>query len=53
MNELLTLSALDQAALIARGELSSEELTRLYLDRIARLDPALHAFTDVFRRRAQ
>ncbi len=52
MNELLTKSALEQAALIAKGELSSEELTRLYLDRIARLDPALHAFTDVFRRRA-
>jgi amidase len=52
MNEILSKSALAQAKLIATGELSSEELTRLYLDRIARLDPALHAFTDVFRRRA-
>jgi amidase len=52
MNEILAKSALEQAALVASGELSAEELTRLYLDRIARLDPALHAFTDVFRRRA-
>ncbi len=50
MNETLsrtnmhTLTALDQAALIARGEVSSEQLTRAYLDRIAAFDGAIGAF---------
>jgi amidase len=52
MNELLRASALEQARLIREGKLSSEELVRLYLERIERLNPNLQAFTDVFRRRA-
>src|SRR3954468_20076772 len=40
------------AQLIRSGELSSRELTQLYLDRIARLDPALHAYRIVFAERA-
>src|SRR5262245_7341768 len=50
--DLLADSALDQAERIRRGEISSLELTRLYLERIGRLDPALHAFVRVHRRRA-
>lgn len=52
MDEVLDGSALDQARLIRKGDLSSEELVRAALDRIARLNPRLHAFVDVFRRRA-
>jgi amidase len=49
---LLDLSALEQAALIRQRKLSSEELTRLYLARIETLNPDLHAFVRVHRRRA-
>lgn len=52
MDDVLDRSALAQAQLIRDGKLSSEELVRGYLDRIARLNPTLHAFVDVFRRRA-
>lgn len=51
-NDVLAATALEQAALIRRRALSSEELTRLYLDRIDRLDSRLNAFVSVFRRRA-
>ena len=37
-------SALEHAAAIGRGDYSSEELTRLYLDRIERLNPELNHF---------
>ena len=37
-------SALDQAAAVRRREVSSTELTRAYLERIDRLNPALNAF---------
>lgn len=40
------------AELIAAGELSSRELTELFLGRIARLDPLLNAFRVVLRERA-
>jgi aspartyl-tRNA(Asn)/glutamyl-tRNA(Gln) amidotransferase subunit A len=36
-----------QADLIARGDVSPVELVELYLGRIARLDPALHAYITV------
>lgn len=52
-NDLLTATALEQADLVRRRAVSSEELTGLYLDRIDRLDPDLHAFVSVFRRRAR
>ena len=40
------------ADLIAAGELSSRELTELFLARIARLDPRLNAFRVVFAEHA-
>src|SRR5271157_680487 len=41
-----------QAELIAASEISSRELVELYLERIARLDPALNAFRVVMGERA-
>jgi amidase len=41
-----------QAELIASGEVSSRELTELYLERIERLDPRLNAFRVVLAERA-
>lgn len=41
-----------QAWLIASGELSSRELTQLYLERVARLDPRLNAFRVVLAEQA-
>lgn len=51
-SELFEASALEQAEWIRRREISSLELTRAYLERIARLNPTLHAFVRVHRRRA-
>ncbi len=48
MAALLDLSAVAQATLLRRRELSSEELVRLYLDRIQRLNPVLHSFVEIF-----
>jgi len=47
-SRLLELSALAQARLVARREVSSEELTRLYLARIDELNPLLQAFVRVW-----
>jgi amidase len=44
MSELLSLSALEQARLIAARRISAEELVRHYADRVARLNPRLWAF---------
>ena len=41
-----------QAELVRAGEVSSRELTELYLDRIARLDPRLNAFRVVLAEEA-
>jgi aspartyl-tRNA(Asn)/glutamyl-tRNA(Gln) amidotransferase subunit A len=41
------LSMVAQSRLLARGEVSSRELTQACLDRIAALDPALNAFINV------
>src|SRR5262249_50627954 len=51
-NDVLSAGALEQAALIKRRALSSEELVRLYLARIERHDPRLNAFVSTFPRRA-
>ncbi|RDJ22929.1 AtzE family amidohydrolase [Bosea caraganae] len=40
------------AARVRQGELSAEAVTSAYLDRIARLNPALNAYTDVTADRA-
>src|SRR5262245_53393421 len=45
--ELAFLPATEQARRIRAGELSSVELTELYLERIERLDPELNAFVTV------
>lgn len=49
---LLRSSALEQARLVREGTISSEELTRLYLERIAELNPRLSAFVSVMGERA-
>jgi amidase len=51
-DDVLSATALEQASLIRARSLSSEELTRLYLDRIDRYNGGLNAFVSVFRRRA-
>src|SRR6476620_1866370 len=45
--ELAFLSAVEQARLVQTREVSSTELVRLCLERIARLDPQLNAFVTV------
>jgi aspartyl-tRNA(Asn)/glutamyl-tRNA(Gln) amidotransferase subunit A len=45
--DLTALSALDLAAFIQERRASSVEATQAYLDRIARLDPSLHAYLRV------
>ena len=50
--EITSASALSLAERIRRREISSLELTRAYLERIARLNPTLNAFVRVHRRRA-
>jgi amidase len=45
--ELAFLSATEQARLVRSGEVSSVELTQLYLSRIERLDAELNAFVTV------
>jgi len=45
--QLLDASALEQAALIRAGDVSSVELAELYLARIAEHDSLLHAYIDV------
>jgi amidase len=45
--ELAFLSAVEQARLVRSGEVSSTELVRLSLDRIAEIDPGLNAFVTV------
>jgi amidase len=52
MQEVLRASAVEQARLVRTGAVSSQELTRLYLERIDRLNSKLSAFVDVFSHRA-
>ncbi|HEY1369685.1 MAG TPA: amidase [Gaiellaceae bacterium] len=47
MDDLAFRPALEQAALVRSGEVSSEELVQLYLDRIERLDPQLNSYVTV------
>jgi amidase len=53
VDELLTIPALELAAAIQRGALGAEEVTRYFLDRIARHDGPLSSFTAVAPRRAR
>ncbi|MBE2319473.1 amidase [Solirubrobacter sp. CPCC 204708] len=50
--DLAFAGATRHAELIAAGELTSRQLTELFLDRIARLDPLLNAYRVVFREQA-
>ncbi len=47
-HDVLSATAVEQAHLIRSGGISSEALTRLYLDRIDRLNTKLNAFVQVF-----
>lgn len=50
---LLAMSALEQAALVRDGSVSSRELVELYLGRIARHDPKVAAFVLLFAEEAR
>ena len=50
--DLAFAGAVRQAEMIRSREISARELTELYLDRIARLDPQLNAYRVVFAERA-
>src|SRR4051794_29575805 len=50
--EILRQSALEQGSSIRAGKLSSEELTEIYLARIAAWDGDLHAFVEVLAEEA-
>src|SRR5690242_8830222 len=52
MNKILTLSAIEQARLMREREISAEELVRLHLDQIARVNPSLNAAVEVLHERA-
>jgi amidase len=52
LDDVLALSALDQARFVREGRISSEELTRAYLERIRRRNPSLNAFVHVSERAA-
>lgn len=49
---LWSLSAVQQAGLLSRGEVSSEQLVRAHLERIAEVEPRVHAFAVVLREQA-
>ena len=52
MNDILHCSATRQASLILHRQVSSRELAAAHLDRIAAVDPKLHATVEVFAERA-
>jgi amidase len=47
VNKILSLSGTGQARLIRKGEITSEELVRAHLDRIAEINPSLNAAVEV------
>ena len=47
MSELTALTAAELSAAMAAGEVSAEEVTQAHLDRIAAVDPQVHAFLHV------
>ena len=46
--DLVWQSLTELSRLLARGAVSSQEIVAAYLERIARLDPRLHAFVEVY-----
>jgi len=53
MNQVLTLSGLEQGRLIREGSLSSAELVELHLERIGQVNSALNAVVEVLARQAR
>ena len=47
MSELTAMTAAELAAAIAAGEVTAQEVTRAHLDRIAAVEPQVHAFLQV------
>jgi len=52
MQDVLVLSATEQARLIRERQISSAELVAAHLRRIERVDPAIHAITELLAERA-
>jgi len=52
MNEILALSGIAQGQLIRKGSISSAELVRAHLDRIAEINPQLNAAVEVLEQPA-
>jgi amidase len=52
VSDVRELDAVEQAALVRRGEVSARELVEATLDRIERVDPAVNAFVAVVPERA-
>jgi amidase len=52
MNEILQYSATRQASLVRQRQVSSRELVAAHLNRIAEVDPKLHATVEVLTKRA-
>ncbi len=52
MDDVLERTAVQQSKQLVAGRIGVEELTSLYLDRIATYNPSLNAFVEVFERRA-
>jgi amidase len=52
VNRILSLSGTGQARLIRKGEITSEELVRAHLDRIAEVNPSLNAAVEVLEETA-
>ncbi len=50
--EIAFAGAARQAEMVRNGEISPSELVKLYLDRIARIDPELNSFRKVFAEKA-
>lgn len=52
MNELLRLSAIEQAGLIRNGKISSLELVQAHLEQISKINPQINAAVEVFTENA-
>ena len=47
MSELIDLTLSQMVSALKKGEISSRELTSIYLERIERLEPQLHTFLTI------
>src|SRR4029079_18511747 len=53
MTDVALAGPAEHTAMLDRGEITSQELTEIFLERIERHDPALNAFRVVFAERAR